>query len=105
MKSGNRYLRPRPETALILLSLIGIASTERFLLGQATGDTQKPLEPSFHEIVAPFFQRNCVRCHNSDLSTAGIRVDQLDAKFEDRHIPVWEAIRRKVRDGSMPPKG
>ena len=25
-------------------------------------------------------------CHNSDTGTAGIRVDQLDAKLEDRHI-------------------
>ena len=55
--------------------------------------------------MKPFFKQNCIACHNSDLSTAGIRVDQLDAKLEDRHIPVWEAIRRRVRDGTMPPKG
>jgi hypothetical protein len=46
-----------------------------------------------------------VKCHNSDLCIAGIRVDQLDTTLEDRRIPVWEAIRRRVRDGSMPPKG
>ena len=39
------------------------------------------------------------------MSTAGIRVDQLDAKLEDRHIPAWEAIRNRIRAGTMPPKG
>ena len=79
--------------------------TARFLLGQATGSAQKALEPSFNQIVKPFFTQNCVGCHNADLSTAGIRVDQLDANLEDRHLQIWEAIRRRVRDGSMPPKG
>ena len=99
MKSCNRWL------ALGSFSLLGIACTARFLMGQATGEPQKTLEPSFGQIVAPFFKQNCVKCHNSDLSTAGIRVDQLDTQLEDRQIPVWEAVRRRVRDGSMPPKG
>ena len=84
---------------LALFLSAGIALTTRFLPAQTT------LEPSFTEIVKPFFNQNCVKCHNSDLSTAGIRVDQLDATLDDRQIPVWEAIRRRVRDGSMPPKG
>ncbi len=39
------------------------------------------------------------------MSTAGIRVDQLDASLDDRQIPVWEAIQRRLRAGTMPPKG
>ena len=78
--------------------------TARFLPAQATG-APAPLEPSFEQYVKPFFQQNCITCHNSDMGTAGIRVDQLDAKLEDRHIPAWEAIRNRVRAGTMPPKG
>ena len=37
--------------------------------------------------------------------TSGVRVDQLDGSLEDRHIRVWEAVQRKIGDGSMPPKG
>jgi mono/diheme cytochrome c family protein len=92
MTSRNRWL-------LALFLFGGIALTPRFLPAQTA------LEPSFNETVKPFFNQNCVKCHNSDLSTAGIRVDQLDATLEDRQIPVWEAIRRRVHDGSMPPKG
>jgi hypothetical protein len=89
---------------LILLSAAGIAVTARFLLAQATG-APASLEPSFEQYVKPFFQQNCITCHNSDTGTAGIRVDQLDAKLEDRQIPAWEAIRNRVRAGTMPPKG
>jgi len=35
----------------------------------------------------------------------GHPVRSADAKLEDRHVPVWEAILRRVRNGSMPPKG
>jgi hypothetical protein len=35
----------------------------------------------------------------------GIRVDQLDAKFEDRSIGAWEAVRARIDAGTMPPKG
>jgi mono/diheme cytochrome c family protein len=98
MASRNRWL------ALILFSVGGIGLTARFLLAQATGDPAA-LETSFDQTVKPFFKKNCIACHNSDAGTAGIRVDQLDGKLEDRQIPTWEAIRRRLREGSMPPKG
>ncbi len=81
-----------------------IALTAHFLPAQTAASPQ-PLEPSFDQVVKPFFQKNCVSCHNSDLSTAGVRVDQLDAKMEDRHLKTWEAIRNRVKGGTMPPKG
>ncbi len=84
--------------------MVGIAWTACFLPAQLAGGPAK-LEPSFEQTVKPFFQQNCMACHNTDRGTAGIRVDQLDAKLEDRHIPVWEAIRRRVSQGSMPPRG
>ena len=36
---------------------------------------------------------------------SGVRVDQLDAALEDRHLKLWEHIRKRVGDGTMPPKG
>src|SRR5262245_453659 len=104
MASRNRPLSSGPILALIFASFLGVVLSARFLVAQAATD-QAALEASFDQVVKPFFGKNCVSCHNSELSTAGVRVDQLDAKLEDRHIQVWEAIRRRVRDGSMPPKG
>src|ERR1041384_8061258 len=105
MKLQKRSLRAQSLFALGLFSLIGIASSGHFLLGQVAASAQKALEASFDQIVTPFFKQNCLTCHNADLSTAGIRVDQLDARLGDRHLQTWEAIRRKIHDGSMPPKG
>ena len=104
MHSRNRRLRLQPELALVLFSVAGIALTARFLLAQTAGGPVA-LEPSFEQYVKPFLKENCMACHNSDTGTAGIRVDQLDAKLEDRHIQTWEAIRNRIRAGSMPPKG
>ena len=88
-----------------LISVAGIALTAHFLPAQTAQDQQKALASSFESIVKPFFARNCMSCHNSDLGTAGVRVDQLDATLDDRHLKTWEAIRNRVRAGTMPPKG
>src|SRR5258706_8572639 len=94
----------RSRLALALLSAIGIAGTARFVVAQ-TSKTLAPLEQSFDQTVKPFLKQNCAGCHNANLNTAGIQVDQLDAGLEDRHLPVWEAVRRRLREGTMPPKG
>src|SRR5262245_13422585 len=91
--------------AVLLLTFLGIAVTARYVMGQARADNEKALESTFNDFVTPFFKNNCLSCHNAELSTAGVRVDELEAKLGDNHIQTWEAIRRRVRDGSMPPKG
>jgi len=72
------------------------------LLAQAV---EAPDDSRFEQSVKPFLTQNCQRCHNVDNSTAGIRVDLLDAKFDDNQVKVWEAVQRRVRAGTMPPKG
>ncbi len=104
MTLRNRRRRALSLAGLTFLSVAGSALTARFLLAQAPGGAAA-IEPGFDQYVKPFFKQNCVGCHNVDTSTAGIRVDQLDAKLEDRAIPVWEAVRRRISNGSMPPKG
>lgn len=104
MTSWNLWLRRRPVYAAGLACIAGIAWTAHFPQAQAA-DAAASLAPSFEQVIKPFFKQNCLNCHNSDTSTAGIRVDQLDTTLEDRHIQVWEAIQRQVRNGSMPPKG
>lgn len=107
MTSRNRPHRAHP-LAAALLACAGVAFTARFLMAAATTaptPTAATLEPDFDKVIKPFFAKNCMVCHNTETSTAGVRVDQLDAKLEDRHLPVWEAIQRRVKNGSMPPKG
>jgi len=64
-----------------------------------------PLEADFNNRVKPFLQKNCAGCHNADNQIAGVRVDNLDAGVEDKHVRIWEAALHRVSEGSMPPKG
>ncbi|MDZ4798569.1 MAG: LamG-like jellyroll fold domain-containing protein [Bryobacteraceae bacterium] len=91
---------------LAICAASGLAWTARFLFAQnAPGVTAVALETGFDQQVQPFLKKNCVTCHNADNPTAGIRVDQLDARLEDRHIRVWEGMRHRLSEGTMPPKG
>jgi mono/diheme cytochrome c family protein len=64
-------------------------------------------DETFAKAIQPFLKQNCVRCHNEDTAMSGVRVDQLDAAsfLEDRHIKLWAAMRHRIEDGTMPPKG
>lgn len=92
-------------TALALLCTGGIVWTARFMLAEPVDSSPQALASSFAQQVKPVLQRNCAPCHNADLMTSGVRVDHLDSSLEERHLKLWEAIRKKVGDGTMPPKG
>ncbi len=78
--------------------------TARAWQANAAADS-KAREAAFEQQVKPFLKQNCVRCHNEETSMSGVRVDQLDAAFEDRRLPLWDHIRKRIGDGTMPPKG
>src|SRR4051812_20635585 len=88
--------------ALILCSVAGVALALRFLPAQAVA---APTDAPFEDSIRPFLTKNCQRCHNVDNSTAGVRVDVLDPKFRDDQIKMWEAVRRRISTGTMPPRG
>ncbi|HND51637.1 MAG TPA: DUF1592 domain-containing protein, partial [Pirellulaceae bacterium] len=62
------------------------------------------LTATFPKDVKPFFTQHCERCHNGEKLTSGVRVDHLDAALEDRHLRLWEAVRREVDKKAMPPE-
>ncbi|MFN0112263.1 MAG: DUF1592 domain-containing protein [Blastocatellia bacterium] len=71
---------------------------------QSGAGSDGELAASFEKFVKPFLNQNCMRCHEGDNSMGGTRVDQLDAKLDDRHIATWEAVRERIDAGTMPPK-
>ncbi|OWK37491.1 DUF1592 domain-containing protein [Fimbriiglobus ruber] len=75
-----------------------------FFTGLARADDTKSLDKGFEQNVKPFLNRYCVRCHNADKQTSGVRVDQLDAALPDRHLKLWESIQKQIGDGAMPPE-
>lgn len=62
------------------------------------------IEVDFRQYVRPFIQEHCLRCHNAETMESGIRLDQLSATPDDRQLFLWDAIRRQLDDGAMPPE-
>ena len=71
---------------------------------QSSVNTDDERAASFEEFAKPFLKQNCLRCHEGDNRMGGVRVDQLDAKFDDQQIATWEAVRERIDAGTMPPK-
>jgi len=47
----------------------------------------------------------CIACHNQNLQTAGLALDNLDPARPGARAEVWERVIAKLRAGSMPPPG
>lgn len=58
---------------------------------------------TFDRDVKPFLTKYCAACHNADKQTSGVRVDQLDAKMEDRHLKLWGHLLKLTKTEEMPP--
>lgn len=59
---------------------------------------------SFDTQVKPFFKQHCLRCHNVDEMTSGIRVDHLTSAMDDKHLRLWDGVRHQITQEVMPPK-
>ena len=57
----------------------------------------------FEKQMQPLLQKYCLRCHNVDNMESGVRVDQLTATPEERHLFFWKDIQKQVDVGAMPP--
>ncbi len=105
MTSRNSTSRFCAILAVAGISLAGLVATARYLGAQTADGAGKSFDLEFEHVVQPMFKKNCMTCHSSEVGTAGIRVDQLDASFADRQITSWVAIRDRLKAGTMPPKG
>ena len=59
---------------------------------------------SFATGIQPLLEKHCVRCHNVDEMTSGIRVDHLTGGFEDRQLFLWKDVLKQITDEAMPPE-
>ena len=105
MTSTKPWLRFPTLGVVALFCTICIVWTTRLLFAQGQGTTPTPMEPAFQQVIKPFLDQNCAKCHNADNMSAGVRVDHLDTSLDDKHIRLWEGIRHRVKAGTMPPKG
>ena len=62
-------------------------------------------EPTFEQIVEPFFAKRCYSCHNSRGNSGGLNLQELNtAKSVAENRDEWERILRRISAGDMPPR-
>lgn len=105
----HRFARPLrlPRAALfslvIAVYLAAALSSARTSAQQAQPAVSDPLPAAVsHQTV---FTRYCTTCHNTQLRTAGLALDTVDATKPDANPEVWERVIAKLRAGTMPPPG
>lgn len=89
------------------VAIVAINPSARSRGAQSTAGQEgksNSLADSFEKVAQPFLKQYCRRCHEGDNSMGGVRVDQLDASLDDRHIATWEAVRERIDAGTMPPQ-
>jgi mono/diheme cytochrome c family protein len=96
----------RPTTNRQAILLLCIAVLHSGVVIMAIGEQSPPAAPT----TAPSRPRAtldtfCVACHNTRLSTAGLRLDSVDVDRPGDNPAVWEKVLRKLRAREMPPPG
>ncbi len=61
-------------------------------------------EDAFEARVRPVLEVHCFACHSGDDAEAELHLDRLAPEFLGER-GTWNAVRRRVRTGEMPPKG
>lgn len=84
---------------LVALGVLPLCVTAHVLAAEPVAE----LQPGFTQHVQPLLKQFCVRCHQPEEMMSGIRVDHLDASVDDRHVKLWEGIRRQLNAKAMPP--
>ena len=105
MNATNIWIRWRNACALTSIVAIGIVWAAQFGSVRAAEGAPEALEASFERYAKPFFSQNCFQCHNESTAMSGVRLDQLDGAFEDRHLRLWEVVQSKIAEATMPPEG
>ena len=85
--------------------LVAMAGTLLMTLHVQAQSAAESTEASFDKTAKPFFERNCLRCHQGENSMAGVRIDLLNGKMEERHLDTWEAMLKRIAISTMPPAG
>lgn len=88
------------------IGLMAVASwVSRVSPATAARGEPAELRESFQEQMRPFLEKNCLLCHSEDTAMSGIRLDHLDGALEERSLKLWEVVRHRIGDETMPPEG
>ncbi len=97
-----------PWTRIVFALAVALATVTawswRIVPAKAADDSPDRVEISFEQRIEPFLKENCLLCHSADTAMSGIRLDILDGALEERHLRLWEVVRQRIGDQTMPPE-
>jgi hypothetical protein len=96
-------LKPVNVALAVLATVICLSTSAVHAQGESASAATADVEKSFDQQIRPLLKKFCLRCHNVDKMTSGIRVDHLDGKLDDRQLFLWKDILEQVTDEAMPP--
>ncbi|MBL8794683.1 MAG: DUF1588 domain-containing protein [Planctomycetia bacterium] len=60
----------------------------------------------YRQVVAPFLQQHCSKCHGAEKKEAGLALQSLNADLvAGGHAKKWRRVLDQLQQGEMPPKG
>ena len=97
-------------TVAALLAAMTFPLSGTALLAQTANESEDPaavqgraIQTRFREHIQPLLAKYCVRCHNADKMTSGVRVDQLDGSLDGKQALLWKSVQKQLADEAMPP--
>ena len=82
-----------------------VALIAPFALLQDCAVGQTPAAASAREQHRTMLENYCVTCHNTQMKTGGLAIDNLDLQVPANDAQAWEKALRKLRGHLMPPPG
>lgn len=104
MKSKPTVDGIRTMKRMSVVSLMGSLVAVPLMASVIFADTPAQATEQGEELPLPFFQQNCVKCHNADEMKGGIRLDNLSATISTENVETWEEVLHNVQRGDMPPE-
>ena len=84
----------------ITVVLLGTGSIQTSAQTESSSPPPAPASP-YREVINGY----CVTCHNENLRTADLLLDQADVDNVSLNPEVWTKVAEKLRAGAMPPAG
>ncbi len=94
------WLITAPSLSLLLLISVSALPTS----GRQAPRAKKT--PTLEQTAWPFFEENCVSCHNAQTKSGALDMETLRRPGSvTRSREAWESVIRKIQTGEMPPEG
>ena len=81
--------------------LVWVVAASLIMGGAARDRHQDTAAPAAD--AGALISKYCLTCHNDQLKTAGLSLQNIELANVSEHAAVWEKVARKLRSGEMPP--